>query len=86
MGSSIKSIQRGNGTINNDGSYEKIISISINTVDPNKCMVILNTNAGTQSNNSAYLLSLESNMLKINVSSEYPHIGIKYSWQIIEFR
>jgi hypothetical protein len=81
---SVKSVQRGIGT-SPTGSWGQIndINISINTVDPAKCFVILHTTVSPNSSESfgmgCYVKELTSNKLSIAVGRD-----MQYSWQVIE--
>lgn len=90
----VKSVQRGTYRIvNGDSNQNKIFSIS--TVNPEKCMVILDvSNIGYKINNlygsGCYLVSLDSNNLTVHIGNidqynvPYDLLG-SLSWQVIEF-
>lgn len=78
----VKSVQSGVVTL---GGYSGAGgSVDINTVDPNKCLVILNGIYGSSGLNtvSAYLSSITANKLTIGIDSNQ---STKCSWQVIEF-
>lgn len=80
----VKSVQRGTGT-SPEGSWNeiKIINIQINTVNPEKCFVIINTAVTGDTDNSfgmgCYVKKLTSTQLTLGVIR-----AIEYSWQVIE--
>ena len=82
----IKSIQRG---VISDKSYE--VTVNINKVNPDKCMVILNggisdvDNSYSQNILSPYLVSLTDTTLTVNVSGAVDKMTTTVSWQVIEF-
>lgn len=75
----IKSIQRGT---------TKDTKVTINTVNPDKCIVLLNNSllSTTSDNvNGAYVVKLKANSLEL--SSNYnDRFNYTVGWQIIEFR
>lgn len=81
----VKSVQFGTGSIP-DGSYTelKTANITINTVNPQKCIVLIYTSISNGFDNSygmgCYVESLTSNQLTIKVG-----VNMTYSWQVIEF-
>lgn len=83
----IKSVQR--GVISNQSTIE--VTVSISTVDPNKCMVILNggisdiDNSYSQSVTAPYLVSLTNTQLKVHTGAAVDKVYMPVSWQIIEF-
>ena len=80
----IKSVQRGTGT-SPEGSFDEIktINIQINTVNPEKCFVIIHTALTNDRDNSfgmgCYVKKLTSTQLTLGVVHR-----IEYSWQVIE--
>lgn len=75
----IKSIQRGTTTDT---------KVTINTVNPDKCIVLLNNSLlSTTSDNvdGAYVVKLKANSLELS-SNYYNRNNYKVGWQIIEFR
>lgn len=81
----VKSVQFGTGKIA-DGGYTEIktANITINTVNPQKCIVLIYTSVSSGYDKSygmgCYVESLTSNQLTIKVG-----IQMTYSWQVIEF-
>lgn len=81
----VKSVQFGTGKIA-DGSYTEIktANITINTVNPQKCIVLIYTSVSSGYDKSygmgCYVESLTSNQLTIKVG-----VQMTYSWQVIEF-
>lgn len=81
----VKSVQFGTGKIA-DGNYEEIktANITINTVNPQKCIVLIYTSVSSGYDKSygmgCYVESLTSNQLTIKVG-----VQMTYSWQVIEF-
>lgn len=81
----VKSVQFGTGKIA-DGNYTEIktANITINTVNPQKCIVLIYTSVSSGYDNSygmgCYVESLTSNQLTIKVG-----VQMTYSWQVIEF-
>lgn len=81
----VKSVQFGTGKIP-DGSYSelKTANITINTVNPQKCIVLIYTSVSSGYDKSygmgCYVESLTSNQLTIKVG-----VQMTYSWQVIEF-
>lgn len=80
----VKSVQRGTGTSPEGAWHEiKTINIQINTVNPEKCFVIIHTAVSTDSADSfgmgCYVKKLTSTQLTLGVIR-----GIEYSWQVIE--
>lgn len=81
----VKSVQFGTGKIEGGGySGIKTANITINTVNPQKCIVLIYTSVSDGSDKSygmgCYVESLTSNQLTIKVGSY-----MNYSWQVIEF-
>lgn len=75
----IKSIQRGT---------TKDTKVTINTVNPDKCIVLLNNSLlSTTSDNvdGAYVVKLKANSLELS-SNYYNRFNYTVGWQIIEFR
>lgn len=81
----VKSVQFGTGKIA-DGNYAEIktANITINTVNPQKCIVLIYTSVSSGYDRSygmgCYVESLTSNQLTIKVG-----VQMTYSWQVIEF-
>lgn len=81
----VKSVQFGTGRIQR-GSFEdlKTANITINTVNPQKCIVLIYTSVSSGDERSygmgCYVESLTSNQLTIKAGVE-----MTYSWQVIEF-
>lgn len=81
----VKSVQFGTGKIA-DGNYTefKTANITINTVNPQKCIVLIYTSVSNGYDRNygmgCYVESLTSNQLTIKVG-----IQMTYSWQVIEF-
>ncbi len=81
----VKSVQFGTGKIV-DGSYSelKTANITINTVNPQKCIVLIYTSVSIGYDRSygmgCYVESLTSNQLTIKAG-----VNMTYSWQVIEF-
>lgn len=85
----IKSVQRGVITsVPNTGASGKVYEIPINTVDPNKSFVILNTGnlyGGSEKNGDGIMLTeLLANVLKVRVCTSNSGSGDGFSWQVIE--
>lgn len=80
----VKSVQRGTGT-SPEGTWNEIktINIQINTVNPEKCFVIIHTAVPTNTDDSfamgCYVKKLTSTQLTLGVIR-----SIEYSWQVIE--
>lgn len=80
----VKSVQRGTGT-SPDGAWNEIktINIQINTVNPEKCFVIIHTLLTKDSDDSfgmgCCVENLTSTQLTLGVVR-----NLKYSWQVIE--
>lgn len=75
----IKSIQR--GTSSSD-------KITINTVNPDKCIVLLNNSCLSDTSYSvygAYVTNLKANVLEVSTNRRNDS-SMTISWQIIEFR
>ncbi|WP_281740485.1 hypothetical protein [Holdemanella biformis] len=75
----IKSIQR--GTSSSD-------KITINTVNPDKCIVLLNNSCLSDTSYSvygAYVTNLKANVLEVHTNNR-DDSSMTISWQIIEFR
>lgn len=75
----IKSIQR--GTSSSD-------KITINTVNPDKCIVLLNNSGLSDTSYSvygAYVTNLKANVLEVHTNNR-DDSSMTISWQIIEFR
>ena len=81
----VKSVQFGTGKIV-PGDYNefKTANITINTVNPQKCIVLLYSSVSFGYDSSfgmgCYVETLTSNQLKIKVG-----VQMTYSWQVIEF-
>lgn len=81
----VKSVQFGTGKIA-DGNYAEIktANITINTVNPQKCIVLIYASVSVGYDKSygmgCYVESLTSNQLTIKVG-----VLMTYSWQVIEF-
>lgn len=81
----VKSVQFGTGSIPK-GSYSelKTANIPINTVNPQKCIVLIYSSESFGNDRSygmgCYVESLTSNQLTIKVG-----VYMTYSWQVIEF-
>lgn len=85
----VKSVQRGViTTVPNTGASGKVYEIPINTVDPNKSFVILNTGnlyGGDAKNGDGIIITeLLANMLKVKVCTFNTTAGNDFSWQVIE--
>lgn len=85
----VKSVQRGVITdVPSTGSRGKVYEIPINTVDPNKSFVILNTGnlpSGDSRNGDGIIITeLLANMLKVKVCTLNTGAGNDFSWQVIE--
>ena len=80
----VKSVQRGTGT-SPEGAWNEIktINIQINTVNPEKCFVIIHTAVTGDTDSSfgmgCYVKKLTSTQLTLGVIR-----AIEYSWQVIE--
>lgn len=80
----VKSVQRGTGT-SSEGDWNEIktINIQINTVNPEKCFVIIHTAVTNNLDRSfgmgCYVKKLTSTQLTLGVIR-----AIEYSWQVIE--
>lgn len=75
----IKSIQRGTTSDT---------KVTINTVNPDKCIVLLNNSLlsiTSDSVNGAYVVKLKANSLELS-SNYYNRRNYTVGWQIIEFR
>lgn len=75
----IKSIQR--GTSSSD-------KITINTVNPDKCIVLLNNSCLSDTSYrvyGAYVTNLKANVLEVHTNNR-DDSSMTISWQIIEFR
>ena len=85
-GGSMKSIQRGVENVATGAS--QTITVTLNTtVDPDKCMVLLDMDTASDSSNAIYhgcrLDSLTATTLTIKASAA--SVAAKLSWQVIEF-
>lgn len=85
----VKSVQRGVITaVPDTGSSGKVYEIPINTVDPNKSFVILNTgnlsSGGSRNGDGIIITELLANMLKVKVCTFNIVAGNDFSWQVIE--
>lgn len=84
----IKSVQRGVITnVPDTGSSGKVYEIPINTIDPNKSFVILNTgnlSAPDRNGDGIILTELLANVLKVKVCTFNRGDGNNFSWQVIE--
>lgn len=85
----IKSVQRGIITkIPDTGIIGKTYEIQINSVDPNKCFVILNSGMLSVGNSfggdSLILTDLTTNMLKVSVYTTNTGGSASFCWQVIE--
>lgn len=81
----VKSVQFGTGSIPNGNHSEfKTANIKINTVNPQKCIVLIYSSVSVGYDRSfgmgCYVESLTSNELKIKLG-----VNMSYSWQVIEF-
>lgn len=81
----VKSVQFGTGKIADGNNAElKTANITINTVNPQKCIVLIYTSESRGYDRSygmgCYVESLTSNQLTIKAGIE-----MTYSWQVIEF-
>lgn len=80
----VKSVQFGTGKIADGNTEIKTANITINTVNPQKCIVLIYTSVSSGYDKSygmgCYVESLTSNQLTIKVG-----IQMTYSWQVIEF-
>lgn len=81
----VKSVQRG---YTSGGEYDDDVTITINTINPNKAIVILNASMSQHADSgqvhTPYVVSLTSTVL--TVGNHYtPHDAEKFSWQVIEF-
>lgn len=75
----IKSIQRGTSSSS---------KITINTVNPDKCVVLLNNSCLSNTDYSVYgtyVINLKANVLEVSTNSKNDS-DMTISWQIIEFR
>ena len=75
----IKSIQRGTSSSN---------KITINTVNPDKCVVLLNNSCLSRTDYNVYgtyVINLKANVLEVSTNSKNDS-DMTISWQIIEFR
>ena len=92
LGGAVKSVQRGiaKGV---DSEKADNVNITINKVNPSKCMVLLNnkiieSTTNTVNTTAPALISITETMLTISASSYYGSGGWKsseFSWQVIEF-
>ena len=92
--SNIKSVQRGVATLALNSNYATN-TISLSSINSNKCMVILNgqtngiTSGGAVLNFEPYVESLSSTQLRIAYRNSDRHSGgtiyLYTSWQVIEF-
>ena len=92
--SNIKSVQRGVATLALNSNYVTN-TISLSSINSNKCMVILNgqtngiTSGGQILNFEPYVESLSSSQLRIAYRNSDRHSGgtiyLYTSWQVIEF-
>ena len=84
----IKSVQRGVITnVPDTGLPGKVYEIPINTIDPNKSFVILNTgnlSAPDRNGDGIILTELLANVLKVKVCTFNTGAGNDFSWQVIE--
>lgn len=85
----IKSVQRGVITsVPDTGMSGKVYEIPINTVDPNKSFVILNTGnlhgSSDKNGDGIILTELLANVLKVKVCTFNVGAGNDFSWQVIE--
>lgn len=82
-GGAVKSVQRGV----HGGSATDNITITINTVNPSKCMVLLQRTRDTT--NLPSLVSIASTSFTVTTSSAVyptsPNTASPFSWQVIEF-
>ena len=82
----IKSIQRGNFTINNNVGNTN--TININNVNPNKCFVILNgtSSGGSDNTADASLYDIDDSHIVLRCFASGTTHEVSYiSWQVIEF-
>ena len=80
----VKSIQR--GTLEPTGSGAPEVTVNINTVNPDKCMVLLNTSL-IMGGDTAYtpaLLELTATSFTVTWNGTWSD-GCVFSWQVIEF-
>ena len=83
--SPIKSIQRGTHA---GGASDDDITITINTVNPAKCIVILNSSITAHPNSTVYapiLKNITSNSLVVSKSRMGSQTEVPFSWQVIEY-
>lgn len=85
----IKSVQRGIITkIPDTGIEGKTYEIQINSVDPNKCFVILNSGmlsvSSSMGGDSLILKDLSANILKVTVFTTNTGGSASFCWQVIE--
>ena len=81
LGGAVKSVQRGVAKTNGSG-----LTININTVNPNKCLVVLN--ASTSNSYLPMLRSITSNTLTVSEVGNFSSgefYSYDFSWQVIEF-
>ena len=78
----VKSIQR--GTV---ASFSGTKDITINPVNPDKCMVIINSGyvAGESATNLSYLVAITETVLTISGNNLDGYSSRTVSWQVIEF-
>ncbi|WP_303024841.1 hypothetical protein [Anaerotignum lactatifermentans] len=86
----VKSVQKGIITaVPNTGVSGKLYEIPINTVDPNKCLVVLNSgllsNGSSLGGDSLILTDLSANILKVTVFTTNTGGSASFCWQVIEF-
>lgn len=82
--SPVKSIQR--GSLEPTGSGAPEVTVNINTVNPDKCMVLLNTSL-IMGGDTAYtpaLLELTATSFTVTWNGTWSD-GRVFSWQVIEF-
>lgn len=79
----VKSIQRGVVT----GNTTSKIEIAINPVNPDKCMVLLNSSwiSDTNTTTFSYLVSITETVLTIGANRPADYSSKEISWQVVEF-
>lgn len=80
----VKSIQKGVGRFYRDVSNPTELRITINTVDPNKTMVLLDSSTRDDGNISVYLYAVNTDSLDFRIVQSTSQ-GISFSWQAVEF-
>ena len=79
----VKSVQRGTVTGIDGGS----VTITINPVNPDKCMVLINSSYISADNYTSlsYLISITETTLTIGTNRGATYKSDKTSWQVVEF-